>query len=222
MIAAEAVFEVLSAESAAKTVYDHVWVDGSEEAAISEDDATFEVVGYGDKMDQSWVMEELKETRNFHGAFKYGTAAGLVHSGLIGHITKGREPWSLRNTKTDAEKTKPAAECKPIDYPKPDGIISFDILSNLAYSGTNHEDQPSHLRIKEALADVPAKTSLPVYDGPEQRFCPAKVYEYDDSGQLIINSQNCVHCKCCSIKMPSEYIQWTVPEGGGGPAYTQM
>ena len=148
---------------------------------------------------------------------------------MIGHITKGKEPWTLRNTKRDSEKTKPASEFEPIEYPKPDGKLSFDILTNLARSGTNHEDQPSHLRIKPEFKDTPHNISFPEYAGPEQRFCPARVYEYTDGSesddgkpQLVINAQNCVHCKCCSIKMPNEYIEWTVPEGSGGPAYEVM
>ncbi|RHY02048.1 hypothetical protein DYB36_008733 [Aphanomyces astaci] len=141
-------------------------------------------------------------------------------------ILNGLEPWTLGNDKPDSAKTKPAKDFTPIDYPKPDGVLTFDLLSNLQRSGTNHADQPSHLRIKAGKEDVPSTESFPVFAGPEQRFCPAKVYEYTDGSeagangvpQLVINAQNCVHCKCCSIKMPQEYINWTVPEGGGGPA----
>jgi electron-transferring-flavoprotein dehydrogenase len=118
-----------------------------------------------------------------------------------------------------------AKDFTPIEYPKPDGKLTFDLLSNLQRSGTNHNhDQPPHLQIKRNLSSVPSMESYPVFGAPEQRFCPAKVYEYTDGSeaggvpQLVINAQNCVHCKCCSIKMPKEYIKWTVPEGGGGPS----
>ncbi|KAL3915432.1 MAG: hypothetical protein SGPRY_007221 [Prymnesium sp.] len=120
----------------------------------------------------------------------------------------------------------PAAECKPIEYPKPDGIISFDLLSSVALTGTNHEgDQPPHLTLKDD--DVPVSKNFALYDGPEQRFCPAGVYEYvqDEETQtpkLQINAQNCIHCKTCDIKCPSQNIDWVVPEGGGGPAYAGM
>merc|ERR1712137_1164458 len=131
--------------------------------------------------------------------------------------TSSRAAWSRGRGRR-------ATECKEIEYPKPDGVLSFDILTNLARSGTNHEgDQPAHLRIKPECADVPNNVSITEYAGPEQRFCPARVYEYNenpDTGalELNINAHNCVHCKSCSIKMPEEYIKWTVPEGGG-PAY---
>jgi len=228
MLAAESVFELLTAEDARKSVYDHVWVDGSEEPAVNASDTTEECAVYQSKFDESWVHEELKEVRNFHGGFKMGTLMGFLNAGFISVISKGKETWALRNSKTDSEKTKPAAECEEIVYPKPDGKLSFELLSNLSRSGTNHEDQPSHLRIKPEFADIPANESFPVYAGPEQRFCPAKVYEYTDGSdtdgvpQLVINAQNCVHCKCCSIKMPKEYINWTVPEGAGGPNYDVM
>jgi electron-transferring-flavoprotein dehydrogenase len=116
-----------------------------------------------------------------------------------------------------------------IEYPKPDGVLSFDILDNLAKSGVNHDDQqPAHLRVKPEKASIAESTSLDVYAGPEQRFCPAKVYEYQPNPakggkmELVINAQNCVHCKCCSIKTADEFIKWTVPEGGGGPQYAAM
>ena len=175
-----------------------------------------------------------------HQAFsKWGIGGGLIYSGLATHITKGKEPWTLTHTQRDSEETKEATKYKTIDYPVPDGKLTFDLLTNLQRSGTYHEDdQPAHLKIKPEKTSVPEKVSLPVYDGPEQRFCPAGVYEYvggdedvieataaDDTAegeQLVINAQNCVHCKCCSIKMPNEYIEWTVPEGGGGPQYQVM
>jgi len=187
-----------------------------------------EVTSYQTAVEESWVMEELKEVRNCHASFHWGTVPGMIYTGISTLFLKGREPWSLRNDSPDSAKTGvaagiPGAKHEPITYPKPDGELSFDLLTNLARSGTNHEgDQPAHLRIKEDKAEVPAGVSLNVYAGPEQRFCPAKVYEYDDKGELVINAQNCLHCKACSIKMPHEYIDWTVPEGGGGPAYSLM
>lgn len=190
--------------------------------AIDPTEGAVEVTEYQTSLEGSWVYDELKRARNSHQAFHYGMLPGLAHAGLTLHVTGGKEPWTLVTTGSDSSKTKKAAECKEIVYPKPDGVLSFDLLTNLARSGTNHADQPSHLRVRKGMEDVPAKTSLPVYAGPEQRFCPAKVYEYDANGQLIINAQNCVHCKCCSIKTPLEYINWTVPEGGGGPAYDVM
>jgi electron-transferring-flavoprotein dehydrogenase len=137
-------------------------------------------------------------------------------------VLKGREPWTFHHAGRDADATEPAASHKPIAYPKPDGKLSFELLTNLARSGTNHEhDQPSHLRIKPGMESVPSQVSYKTYAGPEGRFCPAKVYEYPEgeNGKLVINAQNCVHCKTCSIKTPREFIKWTVPEaGGGGPA----
>merc|ERR1719189_1655577 len=130
-------------------------------------------------------------------------------------LARGKEPWTFRWSKKDSE------------YAKPDGKYSFEILENLIRSGVNHEhDQPAHLKVKTDKASVPLEVSLPKYDGPEGRFCPAKVYEYvpDEDGKmrLQINAQNCVHCKCCSIKTPQEFIDWTVPEGSGGPQYSGM
>lgn len=153
-----------------------------------------------------------------------------MYTWITSWITKGMEPLTLskHGDKRDSEFTKKASECEPIEYPKPDGVLSFDILTNLQRAGTNHEhDQPAHLRVKAELADVPNTISIKEYAGPEQRFCPAKVYEYNENEatgelELNINAQNCVHCKCCSIKMTKEYVRWTVPEGGGGPAYEIM
>lgn len=185
-----------------------------------------EAKSYQPNMEKSWVYEELHEVRNIHPSFHKGFVPWLVTSAIDSFILKGKGP-TLHNTMTDAERTKPAAECKKIDYPKPDGVLSFDILTNLARSGTNHEgDQPVHLTLKPGLENVPGDVSYPIYDGPEQRFCPAKVYEYavadDGKASLVRNAQNCLHCKACDIKMPQEYVHWTVPEGGGGPAYSGM
>lgn len=189
-----------------------------------------ELTEYETKVMNSSIADELKIVRNSHASFKYGMFAGMIHTAISCFITKGKEPWTVHNTKPDSACTLPAKECQPILYPKPDGKISFDLLTNLQRSGTNHDhDQPSHLKIKPQLQSVASDISMPIYDGPEQRFCPAGVYEYVDDPEsksskkkLVINAQNCVHCKCCSIKTPGEYIKWTVPEGAGGPNYTVM
>eukprot|EP00903_Cladosiphon_okamuranus_P015085 g13953.t1 len=222
MLAAEAAFDVLKA-SKAVPVSESGTVDPTEGALESD---------FQKRMDESWVAQELKEVRNCHASFAKGLLPGLVYTGLAAHVLKGREPWSFRNARRDADATLPVSDpaCKPIDYPKPDGVLSFDLLSNLALSGVKHEhDQPAHLRVKDGMEGVASEVSYPKYGGPEQRFCPAAVYEYNvpeegNAGEpkLVINAQNCIHCKCCSIKMPEEYIDWSVPEGGGGPGYTVM
>jgi len=216
IVAAEAAYEALTGEENAANIVADSYEINTEEDAV-------DISSYQTQMEESWVFEELHRVRNNHAAFEHGVGAGLIHAGFTGLFTKGKEPWTLRHNKPDSETTEPIANHKPIVYPKPDGVLSFDLLTNLQNSGTNHQgDQPAHLRVKEDKAHVPHDKSLPIFGGPEQYFCPAKVYEYDDSGHLVINAQNCVHCKCCSIKMPEEYINWTVPEGGGGPAYTIM
>lgn len=185
------------------------------------------LASYEKSVHDSWVAKELKESRNFKSGFEKGLWAGLAHGGLITHITKGREPWTFAHKKKDADTTLPKNMCKKIDYPKHDGKLTFDLLTNLQRSGTNHDhDQPAHLRVKPEHASVP-DISFEKYGAPEERFCPAKVYEYvelegHEKPVLQINAQNCLHCKCCSIKMPREYINWTVPEGGGGPSYSGM
>ncbi|RLN80354.1 hypothetical protein BBJ28_00012617 [Nothophytophthora sp. Chile5] len=215
MLAAEAAYEALTATGAEPV---------AESGEINHEEAAIDISSYDGAVESSWIAEELKAVRNVHAGFHWGFIPGLLYAGVATHVLKGKEPWTISNTVTDSEKTKPAKDFSPIAYPKPDGKLTFDLLSNLQRSGTNHNDQPAHLRIKPEHTDVPSKVSFPVYAGPEQRFCPAKVYEYTDGSeangvpQLVINAQNCVHCKCCSIKMPKEYINWTVPEGGGGPA----
>lgn len=197
---------------------------------LPEDAAPQEVTAYEDSVRASWVWEELTEVRNFKPAWKASMPVGLAHGGVTLMATRGKEPWTFKWSKKDCDATKEAAKSSPPDYPKPDGKITFDILENLIRSGVNHEhNQPAHLKVKEGKSDVPLELSLPKYDGPEGRFCPAKVYEYvpdetkgGDAKRLQINAQNCVHCKCCSIKTPQEYINWTVPEGSGGPQYSGM
>jgi electron-transferring-flavoprotein dehydrogenase len=172
------------------------------------------------------VWRELKKVRNIRPAFAaYGKIGGVLYAGIDEFLVRGREPWTLKLAHADNETLKPAAECTPPVYPKPDGKISFDLLTNLARAGTNHEsDQPPHLRVQNA--SIPVDVNLKLYDGPEQRYCPAGVYEFvddpDNKGakKLQINAQNCIHCKTCSIKDPKQNIRWTTPEGGGGPSYS--
>jgi electron-transferring-flavoprotein dehydrogenase len=217
MLAAEAIFPELA--------------KASKKAEESGDDFTYkniEIPEYERTLRESWIADELKQIRNTHAAFHQGTLAGMTHTALSCFITRGYEPWTLQNTTSDADKTCEAKYYNEIIYPKPDGVLSFDLLTNLQRSGTNHDDgQPAHLRIKPECSHIPKGESLEKYAGPESRFCPAQVYEYTDpdadgNRNLVINAQNCLHCKACSIKTPSEYIRWTVPEGGGGPAYTIM
>eukprot|EP00049_Salpingoeca_infusionum_P017811 m.354436 g.354436 ORF g.354436 m.354436 type:complete len:617 (+) comp17022_c0_seq1:285-2135(+) len=220
---------IKSGIEAGAAVYDRLVQTGNlvgETMEIDETEAPIEVTEYQTNMDNSWAMDELKAVRNCHQAFHYGVAAGVAYTGISSFLLRGKEPWTLPSKGKDSDATEPASKHTPIDYPKPDGKLTFDILTNVARAATAHEDQPSHLRIKPEVADVPESVSYQVYAGPEQRFCPARVYEYNtddaDKPQLVINAQNCVHCKCCSIKMPHEYIDWTVPEGGGGPNYDNM
>jgi len=204
--------------------------EASAEALLAGAEPGAELTQYECAVKGSWVWEELSAARNFKPAFSAGLLPGMAYGGASIMLTRGKEPWTFRWSKKDSEYTKPAAECQAIDYPKPDGVYSFELLENLLRSGVNHEhDQPAHLKVKEDSASVPLETSLPKFAGPEGRFCPAKVYEYvpDENGpdgqmRLQINAQNCVHCKCCSIKTPQEFIKWTVPEGGGGPQYPAM
>jgi len=150
-----------------------------------------------------------------------GTA--LVYSAIDTYLLRGRAPWTFRHHK-DHESLKPAHLSRKIDYPKPDGKVSFDKLSSVFISNTNHEEnQPCHLTLGDA--SVPVAVNLALYDGPEARFCPAGVYEFVEEGgqrRLQINAQNCVHCKTCDIKDPTQNIRWVVPEGGGGPNYPNM
>lgn len=229
MLAAESIYPVLTSAGEEGTV-----AAAGDDLLVSEDGTPstegVEVTAYDDALHSSWVAEELKVVRNTHAAFHLpgGTLTGLTHSGFSCLISKGKEPWTLSNKVPDSARTAPAQQCEEIKYPKPDGVISFDLLTNLQRSGTSHDhDQPSHLRVKDDKQHVPTDVSIKTFAGPEQRFCPAGVYEYTDGEngedrKLVINAQNCVHCKCCSIKTPQEFIKWTVPEGGEGPAYTVM
>ncbi|XP_027164191.1 electron transfer flavoprotein-ubiquinone oxidoreductase, mitochondrial isoform X2 [Coffea eugenioides] len=185
----------------------------------------FSMEAYWEKLINSWIWRELHAARNFRPAFEYGLIPGLVLSALEHYVMKGRSPWTLKHGKPDHEATKEARLCPRIEYPKPDGVLSFDVPTSLYRSNTNHDhDQPAHLRLRDP--QIPELVNLPIYDGPESRYCPAHVYEYmpDEKGQLKlqINAQNCLHCKACDIKDPKQNIQWTVPEGGGGPGYSIM
>jgi electron-transferring-flavoprotein dehydrogenase len=197
-------------------------------AAIREGRRGDELKSYQSKFKSSWVYEDLSKVRNVKPLWsKLGLIGGLALGGLDMWINElfGLSPFgTLRHGKTDAESTKPAKRFKPIVYPKPDGVISFDRLTNLAFSGTNHEeDQPVHLQLKDPT--IPIRHTLPIYDEPAQRYCPAGVYEVlQENGQarFQINAQNCVHCKTCDIKDPPQNINWVVPQGGDGPNYPNM
>uniref|UniRef100_A0A665VJ33 Electron transfer flavoprotein-ubiquinone oxidoreductase n=1 Tax=Echeneis naucrates TaxID=173247 RepID=A0A665VJ33_ECHNA len=210
MLAAEAIFSKITAEN------------------VDSETTGLHVPEYSDSLKSSWVWKELYSVRNIRPSFHnyFGLYGGMIYTGIFYWILRGKEPWTLKHCGLDANQLKPAKDCTPIDYPKPDGKISFDLLSSVALSGTNHEgDQPPHLTLKDD--SVPVARNLGIYDGPEQRFCPAGVYEYvpletGDGMRLQINAQNCVHCKTCDIKDPSQNINWVVPEGGGGPAYNGM
>lgn len=213
---------ILSGISAAKNIFNELVTKENTNYGI-------ELEKYNEDMKNSEVVKNLYLSRNFQGAFSKGLFFGLAH-GFISNLIGGREPWSFKSTNKDSEYITQAKDkitsMKKIEYPKHDGKLTFDLLENLSRSGTNHDhDQPSHLKIKKDKEDSPIK-SLQEFMGPEERFCPAKVYEFvkNENGEpkLQINAQNCVHCKCCSIKMVDEYIDWNVPQGGEGPKYTLM
>ncbi|XP_063927627.1 electron transfer flavoprotein-ubiquinone oxidoreductase, mitochondrial [Zophobas morio] len=207
MLAAESVYEAINSEK--------------------QETEGFEPKSYPDKVKNSFIWKDLKRVRNIRPSFHnpLGMYGGVMYSGFS-IVVGGLEPWTLKHGAPDHTRLKPAKDCTPIEYPKPDGKISFDLLSSVALTGTNHEgDQPPHLTLKDDT--VPVKENLGVFDGPEGRFCPAGVYEFvplesGDGQRLQINAQNCIHCKTCDIKDPSQNINWVVPEGGGGPAYNGM
>lgn len=180
---------------------------------------------YPKAFEASWLHEELNKARNFKQWFKKGLYVGALMTGIEQLLFKGKMPWTIHRNKADHECLKPAAECTKIDYPKPDGVLTFDRLSSVFLSNTHHDDnQPIHLTLKDAT--VPVRVNLAKYAGPEQRYCPAGVYEFtkDDQGedQLQINAENCVHCKTCDIKDPTQNIVWVAPQGGEGPVYSGM
>ena len=179
------------------------------------------------KLRESWLWKDLDKVRNVKPALKWGMTLGTLYGGfdMWMHDLGMRLPWTLRHGKADHEALKPASEFKPIQYPRPDGVVSFDKPSSVFLSNTNHEeDQPVHLKLRDP--SIPIGVNLPRWAEPAQRYCPAGVYEVvqGDNGQsrFQINAQNCVHCKTCDIKDPSQNIDWAVPEGGGGPNYPGM
>jgi electron-transferring-flavoprotein dehydrogenase len=181
-----------------------------------------EVTAYADNLKESWVWPELHQVRNIRPGFaKFGLWGGLLNAGLETYLFKGKAPWTLKNH-ADHDHLKKAKDCTPIDYPKPDGKLTFDRLSSVFLSNTNHEEnQPAHLKLLDPAKAISVNYDL--YASPETRYCPAGVYEIvgEDKGkpQLQINAQNCVHCKTCDIKDPTQNINWEVPEGAGGPNY---
>ena len=206
MLAAEAAFEALSAGRAGD-----------------------ELTAYPEAFRKSWVYRELHKVRNVKPGLKWGLWGGMIHGGAhmwLNDIGLGAlAGWTLRHGRADHEALEPAASMRQIDYPKPDGVLTFDRNSSVYLSSTNHEeDQPVHLRLRDAA--IPVAHNLAVYEGPEARYCPAGVYEFVDAEgggrRLQINAQNCVHCKTCDIKDPRQNIHWVTPEGGGGPSYGSM
>ena len=199
---------------AAEALFAHLTVEGQ---------TGHECLGYAERLKQSWLWDELYQVRNIRPSFRWGLFGGIAYSAIDTFLLKGRAPWTLHHH-ADHSQLKKASECAPIVYPKPDGKISFDRLSSVFISATNHtEEQPCHLRLKDA--SVPISTNLALYNAPETRYCPAGVYEIveDPSGpRMQINAQNCLHCKTCDIKDPTQNIDWAVPEGGGGPNYPNM
>jgi len=203
MLAAEAAFEALSSGAAQPTLE-----------------------SYPERFEQSWLKEELYAVRNTRPAFKWGMWPAIAYNAIDTYVFRGKAPWTIAHHGPDHRSLKKAKDAPKISYPKPDGVITFDKLSSVFLSNTNHEeDQPCHLQLMDPA--VPVRINLEDYDAPEQRYCPASVYEIvrDDDGsnpRLQINAQNCVHCKTCDIKDPTQNINWVTPEGGGGPVYTNM
>ncbi|UTY60860.1 electron transfer flavoprotein-ubiquinone oxidoreductase [Massilia sp. erpn] len=194
-------------------------------AALGESRQHDELAAYPAAFEKSWLHEELHVARNVKQYLNKGLYVGSIMTAVDQLIFRGKAPWTLHHSHADHECLKPAANYQPIVYPKPDGKLTFDRLSSVFISNTNHaEDQPIHLTLKNA--SVPVDVNLAKYAGPEQRYCPAGVYEFmkTDEGQdrLQINAQNCVHCKTCDIKDPTQNIVWITPEGGGGPNYPNM
>ena len=203
MVAAEAIFKALSEPT---------------EGAV-------EIASLNDDIRKSWIGDELYVARNLRPSFHKGLWFGLMYSGMDTYLFRGRAPWTMKPHHADHEMLKKASESKPINYPKPDNVITFDRMSSVYISGVMHEEnQPSHLQLKDPK--VWETVNLALYDAPEQRYCPAFVYEVvedsDGKKRLQLNSANCVHCKTCDIKDPTQNINWVCPEGGGGPNYPNM
>ena len=197
--------------------------------AVATGRAHDELSAYPKTFEASWLYKELHQSRNFKLWFKKGMLVGTLMTGieqwLLPKLGISSPPWTLRGSKPDHVNLQPASQFAEIHYPKPDGKLTFDRLSSVFISNTNHEEnQPAHLTLKDA--SVPVSINLAKYAGPESRYCPAGVYEFvkndDNSDRLQINAQNCVHCKTCDIKDPTQNIVWVTPEGGGGPNYAGM
>ena len=205
MLAAEAVFPLLDNEG--------------ENAQSGKEAAT-----YQNLFEQSWLYRELHAARNIRPAFKWGMWPAFAYTGLEQYILKGRTPWTLKHHGTDHGSLKKAAACRPIAYPKPDGVLTFDRLSSVFLANVSHEeDQPSHLLLRDPQTMI--NVNYKEYASPETRYCPAGVYEiHEENGspRLHINAANCIHCKTCDIKDPTQNITWICPEGGGGPNYGEM
>jgi len=175
---------------------------------------------YPKALRKSWLWTELHAVRNIKPSFKWGLYAAIAYSALDTYVLRGKAPWTFHH-KPDHEQLLKASDAPRIEYPKPDGVVSFDRLSSVFISNTNHEEnQPIHLKLADA--DAAIRVNLALYDAPEQRYCPAGVYEIVEGPKLQINAQNCLHCKTCDIKDPTQNINWVVPEGGGGPGYPNM
>jgi electron-transferring-flavoprotein dehydrogenase len=203
LLAAEALFEALAAGDTGGHVLD----------------------GYPERVRRSWLWSELRAARNFSAGFsRFGRLRGAALAFVEQNVLRGRAPWTLRDPEPDRAKLRPAAACRRIDYPRPDGVLSFDRLSSVHLANVRHdEDQPSHLLLADPKA--PIDKNLPRFDEPAQRYCPAAVYEVvaEPTGpRFHINATNCIHCKACDIKDPAGNITWVPPEGGSGPAYSQM
>ncbi|MCY4470476.1 MAG: electron transfer flavoprotein-ubiquinone oxidoreductase [Thiotrichales bacterium] len=192
--------------------------------AVRDDSSSPEITDYRSRLENTWLWDELHRVRNLRPSFRWGLWGGMLYSGLDTYVLRGKAPWTLHHH-DDHAALKKASECPRLEYPKPDGVVSFDRNSSVFLSNTNHEeDQPVHLTLKDD--SVPIAVNLAEYDAPEQRYCPAGVYEImeDEAAgpRLQINAQNCVHCKTCDIKDPRQNIHWVTPEGGGGPNYPNM
>eukprot|EP01133_Synstelium_polycarpum_P014371 gene14371-16958_t len=208
MLAAESAFEQLTKED-------------------QEDSKAIVLADYPERIRNSWVHADLHEVRNFRPSFHWGMIPFFLYGALDMYILRGKAPFTLKHAHRDNETLKPAAESTKLSYPKPDGVFTFDLMTSVSRSGTNHEEnQPAHLKVRDQK--VAESVNRDKFDGPEGRFCPAGVYEWvekDESSsekKLVINAQNCLHCKTCDIKDPTQNIDYTVPEGGGGPSYSGM
>jgi len=205
-----------SGMTAAEAIFDHLR-GGSTDP---------EVLAYPTRLKNTWLWRELHRARNVRPAFQYGLMVGVALSAVDAYVWRGKAPYTLHLHHADHETLRRAGEVKRIEYPKPDGVVTFDRLSSLPFANVNHEEnQPAHLQLRDHT--TPIKVNYALYDAPEQRYCPAGVYEIvteaDGSRpRLQINAANCVHCKTCDIKDPTQNITWVVPEGGGGPNYPNM